>query len=567
MLLAFPPAGLGQVEASASASGPDGASLLSSETRSSDADTADFAETAPRGSSYLPIDSWAYAALDRLASFGLIPSQISGLRPWTRSECLRQTREASGLLADGQGPTGDTAEEASRLIQALQAELKEDASHSGVEIHSIYTRNGVIAGAALNDSYYFGQTWNNDYGRPFGRGWNSYQGFTARAWSGRFFGHVNGEMQHAPGRPEKPLGVRSAISVLDGIPIPPAEPQESVTRFRLLDAYVGARVGNVEVSVGKQTLWWGPTYDAPLSFSNNAEPTKNMRISTVHPFRLGGILRHFGDIRGEFVIGKLGGHQYTWRPWFNAQKISFKLTDDLEMGFTRWSLFWGVGNPITVRSFVRNFTSTTSPFEGPDPGDRKGGFDFRYRIPGVRNWVTLYSDSYSDDDSSPLAAPRRAAINPGILFTRIPGIPKMDLRVEAPSTMPMSGDHGGNFVYYNSQYKSGNTNYGYLLGNSVGRDARSIQAWSRYWLSPRGKLEFGFRHVKGGAEFLPGGSTQTDGIMRLSVPVRKHVFADMFLQYERFLVPLLGQPQRNVSGWLQLTWEPNLQFTKGTPQN
>jgi hypothetical protein len=28
------------------------------------------------------------------------------------------------------------------------------------------------------------------------------------------------------------------------------------------------------------------------------------------------------------------------------------------------------------------------------------------------------------------------------------------------------------------------------------------------------------------------------------------------LQYERFLIPLLGGPQRNLSGWVQLTWEP-----------
>lgn len=527
----------------------------------------DDVESTSRGSSYVPLDSWVYAALDRLASFGTIPSQISGLRPWTRAECLRQTHEARRHLPRAGGSGADPAGEASRLVEALELELEEPVGNSGFEVTSIYSRNGVIAGEALNDSYHFGQTWSNDYGRPFGRGWNSYEGFTTRAWSGRYFTYVSGELQHSPGRPEQPLAVRDTISLLDGIPLPPAERQQAVTRFRLLDAYVGARVGNIELSAGKQTLWWGPTYDAPLSFSNNAEPTKNLRVSTVHPFRLGGVLRHLGAIRGEFVIGKLGGHQFTWRPWFNAQKISFKLTRNLEMGFTRWSIFWGVGHPITVRSFVRNFTSASSPFEGVDPGDRKGGFDFRYRVPGLRNWVTLYSDSYSDDDPSPLAAPRRAAINPGILFTRIPGIPKMDLRVEAPSTTPMGGDRGGNFIYYNNQYRSGNTNYGYLLGNSVGRDGRAIQVWTRNWFSPRSKIELGFRQMKGGAGFLPGGSTQSGTMMRLTAPVAKSVYAEMFLQYERFSVPVLGQPQRNVSGWMQITWEPHLQFMKRTPHN
>jgi hypothetical protein len=265
-------------------------------------------------------------------------------------------------------------------------------------------------------------------------------------------------------------------------------------------------------------------------------------------------------------MGKLGGHQYTWRPWFNAQKLSFKLTENLELGFTRWSILWGVGHPITVHSFIRNFTSTSSPM-GPagvdvnDPGDRKGGFDFRYRVPGLRNWLTLYSDSYSDDDPSPLAAPRRAAINPGIYLTRVPGIPKLDFRIEAPSTTPMGLDQGGNFIYINSQYLSGNTNYGNLVGNSVGRDARAIQGWSTYWLSPRTKIELGYRRLKGSAKFLPGGSTQSDASLRSSFAMARDWYATLFVQYEKFYVPLLGPRRSNLSGWVQLTWEPNLQIS------
>ena len=49
---------------------------------------------APEGAAYVPLDSWIYSALDRLAALGLIPSQTSGLRPWTRAECRRQMLEA-----------------------------------------------------------------------------------------------------------------------------------------------------------------------------------------------------------------------------------------------------------------------------------------------------------------------------------------------------------------------------------------------------------------------------------------------------------------------------------------
>lgn len=509
--------------------------------------------TVAPGSSYVPMDSWIYGALDRLAALGMIPSQTSGLRPWTRAECRRQLQEAHER-------SRTIAPEALELIAALERELSKDEKSSLV-VDSIYFRNGVIAGPALNDSMHFGQTWINDSGRPFGRGWNSYAGFTARAESGRFFASVRAEAQHSPGSGAESLPVRQEIATLDSNPLTAAAAQPATNRFRAVEASAGIRLGDVEISAGKQELWWGPTQDAPLSFGSNAEPTKNLKVSTVHPLRLPGVFSRAGGIRVEFVIGKLGGQRYTWRPWFNAQKISFKLTDNLELGFTRWSILWGVGHPITLDSFVRNFAALNSP-NGPagvgrtDPGDRKGGFDFRYRIPGLRNWLTLYSDSYCDDDPSPLAAPRRAAINPGLYLTRVPGIPKLDLRVEAPATTPMGWNQGGQFIYYNNQYHSGNTNYGNLLGNPVGRDGRVLQGWSAYHLSARDKIELGYRQFKGSTNFLPGGETQSDATLKASFTLGGGWFVSSMFQYERFRVPMLGGPQRNLSGWLQLTWEP-----------
>ncbi len=520
-----------------------------------------------QGSSYVPMDSWIYDALDRLASFGLISSQLTGLRPWTRGECRRQTLEAEERLKKSLGEYGprlvtdDLSElgvEAAGLISALRSELDSPGpSASSITLQSVYTRNGVIAGPALNDSFHFGQTWIDDNGRPFGRGWNSYTGFTASAESGRFFAYANAEYQHAPGSDPYSLAVREAISTMDTNPLQAAEARTNTNRFRAIEAYAGFNIGDLELSIGKQALWWGPTYDAPLSFSDNAEPTENLRISTVHPLHLGLL----GEVRAEFAIGKLGGQQYTWRPWFNAQKLSFKLTGNLEMGFTRWSIFWGAGHPMTAGSFIDNFITLNAGGGGrANPGDRKGGFDFRYRIPGLRNWLTLYTDSYCDDDPSPLASPRRAAIEPGIYLTRVPGIPHLDFRVEAPSTTLLGLDNAINYMNY--EYHSGNTNYGQLLGSWVGRDGRAEEAWATYRLSPRSKIELGFRQLKGSAKLIPGGSTQSDGSLHTSYALSRELSAGLFIQYERFYIPLLGPRMNNLSGWLQLTWEPGLQISR-----
>jgi hypothetical protein len=510
------------------------------------------------------MNSWVYEAFDRLAAFGLLPSQSAGLRPWTRAECRRQMMEAGEQVDDiRHSRDAGLLEQARSLLEALHRELDGiDTEGTQVVLDSVYTMNGVIAGPALNDSYHFGETWSNNFGRPFGRGWNSYDGFQAHAESGRFFAYIDGEYQRAPGQPAYSLATRETIAAADGNPLQNAVPETDTSRFRTVEAYAGVRVGDFEFSVGKQELYWGPTYDAPLSFSQNAEPTKNARLSTVHPIELPGILRYLGEIRAEIVLGKLGGESYTWRPWFNAQKISFKLTPNLEMGFTRWSEMWGVGFPITLGSLWSNLT-TISSRNSAQPnytGEVKGGFDFRYRIPGLRNWLTLYSDSWSDDDPSPLAAPRRAAVEPGIYVSHVPGLAKLDFRVEAPSTMLMRGDYGGQFDYYNGQYHSSNTNYGYLIGNPVGRDGRAIEGWSTYHFSARSSMQAGYRQLKIGARFLPGGGTQTDATLKGSMRLPHQFVAAAMFQYERFWIPVLGGEARNLSATLQITWEPKLKL-------
>ena len=58
----------------------------------------------------------------------------------------------------------------------------------------------------------------------------------------------------------------------------------------------------------------------------------------------------------------------------------------------------------------------------------------------MQKWLTLYSDSIVHDDVSPLAAPRRAAVNPGLYLSHMPRLPHVDLRAEAVSTDPVSAN-------------------------------------------------------------------------------------------------------------------------------
>jgi membrane-associated phospholipid phosphatase len=531
------------------------------------------------GSTSVPMDSWIYPALERLAALGLIPTQNVSIRPWTRQECLRQLHQAQEL-ADRPGVSNaGFVREARRLMTDLDLELsKESSTYSELALESAYIRYGTIAGPALADSFHFGQTWWNDFGRPLGRGSSFIAGFSTRAHYGRLFFYAREELQHSPGNPAQTPAITALINQLDRIQssdpfIKPIPGQSAYTRQRPIELYGGVAFAGNELSFGKQALYWGPTTMGPLAFSSNAEPTYNFQFVSTRPHPLP-LIPSVGTYRFDFVIGKLSGHSYPARPWYNGQKVSFNFGDNLELGFTRWSVFWGEGHPITLHSFKENlfsFSSTGSyvgngaaPYgDRTDPGDRKSNFDFRYHLPFISRLVTLYADAYSDDDPSPIDAPRRAVWNPGIYFARLPWLPHMDLRVEAVSSQGLANDYGGQHFFMNNQYLDSNTNKGFLLGNAIGRDGRAIEGRSSYWFSARTRVEGGYRQNKISTLFLPGGGTITDGFLNGSYAINRHWSAQVFTQYERFLIPsYMKGSQHNTSGWFQITWNPELSLKK-----
>src|SRR5580692_13214070 len=51
-------------------------------------------------STYVPIESWIYPAIERLALAGYVQTAFAGLRPWTRMETARLIAEAQEQQAD-----------------------------------------------------------------------------------------------------------------------------------------------------------------------------------------------------------------------------------------------------------------------------------------------------------------------------------------------------------------------------------------------------------------------------------------------------------------------------------
>ena len=541
-------------------------------------------ESDAAGSPYIPVDSWIYPAVLRLYSLGYVDSVYLGMRPWTRSSLNNMLNEVSSHIEDND--SGAFADEAEKIYGALSRELHYDAQNQclapadRLRVESVYSLARGISGTPLRDSYHLGSTIINDYGRPYQNGFNNYSGVSGYASAGRFLIHVRGEFHEAPSATGYSNALAQTLANQDVGAFPvtnnpatgspyiqttiPQGPIAAINDGRFIEAYASYRLLNHEISFGKQDDWLGPGLGGGMAYSNNAENIYSFRINRTEPLYIPLLSYLAGPFRYEFLVGSLKGHTYPNDPWVHIEKISLRPTENLEFGFERTVIWGGKGHePINLHSFLRSFFSltagtSTNKLTSADPGARFGAFDFSYRLPFVRNWLTLYSDSEVHDDVSPIDAPRRAAWRPGLYLSHVPGIPRLDLRAEAASTdPPIRTSQLGHFMYYESVQQQGYTNQGQLFGDWIGREDKGGQGWITYHMSGNEWLQVGIRNQKAAKDFIPGGTTLDDINFQVVKRIGKDFEINGNFAYERWKAPIyLPGLQTVTTTTIQLTWFP-----------
>jgi hypothetical protein len=559
---------------------------------------ATVCEPSAQGSPYIPVDSWVYPAVLRLYSLDYVDAVYLDMRPWTRASLGHLLDDIEAQIEEANTYGVSTAGEAQDLYEALRRELQPDAqgpcriSKAEGTIESAYSVARAISGSPLRDSYHLGSTVINDFDRPYSNGFNNYTGASGYASAGRFVLYARGEFQGSPSTTGYSPALAGELAAFDSTtdffnptcwlsgtsctPIPynqqatiPAGPIAAATNWRVIEAYVSAQYLNHVISFGKQDGWLGPGVGGGMAYSNNAENIYSFRINRIEPLHIPLLSKLTGPFRYEFLVGSLKGHTYPNDPWVHIEKVSFKPDSNIEFGFER-TVIWGGKNhePITIKSFLKSFLSLTAPDaavkDSPrDPGARFGAFDFSWRLPFVRNWLTLYADSEVHDDVSPIDAPRRAAWRPGLYLSHVPGMPKLDLRVEAASTdPPVSNSNGGHFMYYEDIQRQGYTNNGQLFGDWIGREDKGGQGWITYHLSGNEWIQLGVRNQKAAKDFIPGGTTLNDINFQAVKRIGKDFEVNGNFTCERWKAPLYLPGQHTVTiTTIQLTWFPERRIT------
>ncbi len=534
------------------------------------------------GSSYIPVDSWMYPALLRLYSLGYLDTAYISLRPWTRRSTLHMLEQTESDVRFDGNP------EALELLNKLEDELESEPDSGGTQkrglvygVESVYTGVRQVSGTVLRDSWHVGNTFVNDYGRPYSNGFNSYNGVSALAEKGPFSLYVRAEYQRAPSFNGYTAAQAYQVSLLDGIiyggpnlfggtnrpqDTIPEGVQPAENNLRILEANLSAHVYGHEISFGKSDAWLGPGLGGAMAWSNNAQDIYSFRVNRIEPLHIPYVSRILGDIRYDFMYGSLKGHTYPNSPYVHSEIIAGKLFNVIEVTGQRTIIFGGKGHaPVTLHTFLKGFfdiedTTAEEKYGREDPGARFSSVTFAWRIPYTAHRVTLYTDSTTHDDVTPYAAPRRAGWRPGVYISQIPYAPKFDLRVEATYTdyVTLRSTFGvGN--YYETIQRQGYTNKGFIFGDWIGREGKGGNATVTYHLSGNEWVSVGYLRKKNAKDFITSGSTQDDFRIDITKRLKPNVELTAWYQHEIWRAPFVtaGQ-QTNDTGSFQVKWYPRL---------
>ena len=542
-------------------------------------------------STYIPVDSPVYPMALRLYSLGYLDTVFINMRPWTRLSLLHMLEKTSDDIIDDNNPEAvDLLAKLSNYVAVeVPAPGSNDKRGTVYGVDTVYTRLLGISGQTLRDSFHLGQTIVNDYGRPYQAGFNDITGFSTVNEMGRFSLYVRGEYQHSPSGPGYSQALSNQLSSIDEIPYSgfnlhqatiPTGPIAAQNPFRLQEATLSFHLLGHEFSGGKSDAWIGPALGGGMAWSDNAENIYSFRINRVEPLFIPLLSHLIGPVRYDFFVGSLKGHTYYNSPWVHQETISFAPTANVQFGFQRTVIWGGEGHePITIHSFLKSFFSFNDTASDPsakltygqDPGARYGAFNFSWRLPFLRHYVTLYTDSIAHDDVTPPSAPRRAAYRPGLYLSQFPfaHLHKLDMRVEAVSTDTSTlRSLNGQFNYYEIQQRQGYTNKGFIMGDWIGREAKGGQAWLTYHLAANEWIQLEYLKKKTPKDFIPGGTTQDQFKVEVLKRLRKDLELDAWYQYEAWKAPIYlpttnGANNHDSVFTAQFTWFPKLRTAAG----
>lgn len=390
-----------------------------------------FFDTSPyliTSSTNIPLDSKIYKYLDELSFKGLFST-----RPLTRNEI--------DILLRDVGARDNLDEWTRKIIDRLEEEQKKENSIHG------YTRAGFYYLDSSDKRQYF------DYERDqnwFGHGFNprvelSFGGDILPKLSYNFSGSMwyNGDK----------------------------------TKIDLKESYLKINFKNLEIEIGRDHLWWGPTYHGSLLLSDNPPPFDLIKLTT-----------RTERFKFTTFLTRLEKERFIPKPYLNGMRFEWLPFENFTLGASRMIMFMGEGRPSLKIGDIPTVLAGEN-VGGRLETNQLAGLDFSWRLKDLE----VYGVWAGEDEAGGM--PSAEAYQVGGMLRDIFHSP-IDLRIEY--AINRKKPHQKATWYEHFIYKSGYRYKGQVIGHHMGSDAQDIFIRLDYNNLPRLKYAFEFDYERHG---------------------------------------------------------------------
>lgn len=405
-----------------------------------------YALAAP-ASGLLPLDSWVYPALDKLVGLGLIDSSLQGALPFTRLEAARQLREALQNEERTPGPAVVAG-----LLRQLENELHDQLTElpgsylqplRHLAISYLYQdgEDSIIGGSGVSARQFSLNT--NNFGIDYSVHSSAQLVFASEARFARAL----------------LLEVRPIVLVGEG----------DGSDLRLLEGRAALEMGPIELSIGRQSLWWGQGRHGSLLLSNNAKPLDMLRLTTPSPVLLPWIFKYLGPFRFDLFLSKLEKEQVIPEPYLSGLRLNLKPLPWFELGASRTIIFGGQGRPHIDFSDFATILSGRNLSGGGDTSNSLAALDASIKLPFLLG-TEIYGEFGGEDEAGHFIA--NASTLYGLYLPKIDPTGRGSLRFEYADLSRI--DNNSPVWYRHGTYRSGYTYEGKILGHHVGGAAKDL---------------------------------------------------------------------------------------------
>jgi hypothetical protein len=467
-----------------------------------------FAAASAPGNAYalasnnIPLDSPVYLYIEKLAGFGLLESDVKGLRPYSRAEAARLLLEAEGNLerldSDEQEAVRPYLTRLRELVPREASLRKEESSTPIFDINPVsyarlryvyldgiprnYTRDVYDPG---NQSV-FGFIGGNL--RPGTQGILHKSGTEGTPLLENNEGIIYRDGHNAEFRWATEVYVSDKISFLVE-PLFLTTPYKDGRSERVLleKGYAKLGGGGLELEVGRDANWFGPGYRGALTLTNNARNFDIIKLSSPEPVDVGWIRKYLGDFKYAFIgsrFDETGSGPNLRHPWFIGAKLSLKPKPWFEIGvnFVRQEGGPGFSGSTTARDAIFGGGETNH-------SNTIAGIDMRFRIPWLRN--TEVFGEYVGEDSAAFW-PFVESYVAGFFIPRLTSSGQDDLRFEY--------FWGHQDLYSDGKFPAGYTYKGMSPGHSQGGGTQEFFVRYSHWFSVRNNLALEYFHTDRGRQ-------------------------------------------------------------------